>query len=106
MVNSYLESKMSECPHSFENFFQIFQNTVQLFAPLKKKYIRHENKTFMSKSLRKATMTHSKLRNEHNKNMTQENWINFEKERNDCVKILRNLKKEYLSNLNLRKCYR
>ena len=98
MVNSYLESKMSECPNSFENFFQIFQNTVQLFAPLKKKYIRHENKTFMSKSLRKATMTHSKLRNEHNKNMTQE--------KNDCVKILRNLKKEYLSNLNLRKCYR
>ena len=52
--NSYLESKISECPNSFEKFLQIFQDTTQLFALLKGKIISYNNKTFMTKSLRKA----------------------------------------------------
>ena len=48
--NSYLEAKMAACPNSFEKFLQIFQDTVQLFASLKKKIIRYNNKTFMTKS--------------------------------------------------------
>ena len=34
--NSYLESKMSECPNSFKTFYQIFQDTVQLFCSFEK----------------------------------------------------------------------
>ena len=56
----------------------------------------------MTKSLRKAIMTHSKLRNKYNKNRTPKNWTIFKKQRNKCVKILRNVKKEYLSNLNVK----
>ena len=47
--NSYIKFKMSECPNSFENSFQIFQDTIQLFDPLKKKIICYKNKTFMTK---------------------------------------------------------
>ena len=56
----------------------------------------------MTKNLRKAIMTRSKLRNKYNKNRTPKNWIIFKKQRNKCVKILRNVKKEYLSNLNVK----
>ena len=47
--SSYIESEMSECSNSFENSFQIFQDTTQLFDPLKKKIIYYKNKTFMTK---------------------------------------------------------
>ena len=47
-------------------------------------------------------MTRFKLRNKYNKNRTPKSWIIFKKQRNKCVKILRNVKKEYLSNLNVK----
>ena len=48
VFNSYLESKMVDCPNSFEKFLQIFQNTVQLHTV--QLFIRYNNKTFMTKS--------------------------------------------------------
>ena len=63
--DSYLESNMADCPNLFERFLQIFQDTIQSFAPLKKKIIRYNNKTLMSKSLRKATMARSKQQNKY-----------------------------------------
>ena len=47
----------------FLSFLKSFQDTEQLFGPLKKKIIRYKNKTFMTESLRKTIMTLSKLRN-------------------------------------------
>ena len=44
--SSYLESNMSECPNLFEKFLQIFQDTAQLFAPLKKKIMRYNKKNY------------------------------------------------------------
>ena len=73
--NSYLKSKVADCPNSFENFLQTFQDTVQLLAPVKTKIIRYNNKSFMTKSLRKAIIIRSKLQNKCNKNRTPKNWI-------------------------------
>ena len=55
----------------------------------------------MTKSLRKSIMTLSNLLNNYNKNRTPESWMSFKKQRNKCVEILRNLEKDYLSNLNI-----
>ena len=52
---------------------QIFHETVQLFAALKKKIIRYNNKTAMTKSLRKTIMTRSK--HELNKTKTGDQKI-------------------------------
>ena len=49
--NSYLESKMVDCPNSFEKFLKIFQDTVEVLSPLKKKIFLCNKKTFMIKSL-------------------------------------------------------
>ena len=54
---------------------------------------------FMTKNLRKAIMARSKLQNKYSKNRQPENWIRFKKQRIKCIKILRNVKNESLSNL-------
>ena len=53
----------------------------------------------MTKNLRKAIMARSKLQNKYSKNRQPENWIRFKKQRIKCIKILRNVKNESLSNL-------
>ena len=70
--NSYLESKMADCTNFYEKFLQVFYDTAQLFAPLKKKIIRCNNKTFMTKRLRKVIMTCSKLGKKYKKKRTPE----------------------------------
>ena len=47
-------------------------------------------------------MTGSNVGNKYNKNRTPKNWIIFKKQRHKCVKILSNVIKEYLSNLNIK----
>ena len=83
--NCYLESKMADCRNSFEKLLQIFQVTLQVLAPLKKKIIRYNNKMFMTKNLRKAIMTSSKLRNKCHKNRAPKNRIIFKKQINKCA---------------------
>ena len=100
--NSYLESKMADCTNFYEKFLQVFYDTAQLFAPLKKKIIRCNNKTFMTKRLRKVIMTCSKLGKKYKKKKDTRIWINFKNQRSKCDKILRNVKKEYLSDLNIK----
>jgi len=55
----------------------------------------------MTKSLRKAIMVRSKLKNIYNKRPTDENNRNFKKQRNHCVKLLKDSKKNYYKNLNI-----
>ena len=50
---------------------------------------------FMNKELRKAIMHRSKLRNICNKTKTEENLIAYKKQRNKCVKLHRNIKRDY-----------
>ena len=50
-----------------------FLKELNKHAPLKKKFLRHNNNPFMTKSLRKQIMVRSKLRNNYNKNRNYEN---------------------------------
>ena len=63
-------------------------------VPVKKKYVRANDKPFMTRSLRKTVMLRSRLRNRYNKNQTVENWNNFRKQRNSCVKV--HMKRNFL----------
>ena len=56
----------------------------------------------MTKSLGKAFMHRSKLKNIYNKYRTEDNWINHEKQRNFCVSPLRKTKTEYFQKLNVK----
>ena len=56
----------------------------------------------MTKTLRKAIMYKSKLKNIYNKKRTNNNWANYKKQRNFCVNLLRKTKTDYFQNLKTR----
>ena len=56
----------------------------------------------MTKSLRKATMLRSRLKNNFNKQGSVENWDNYKRQRNFCVKLLRQAKEKYFSDTNVK----
>ena len=57
----------------FESFQFAFKVILNQFAPLKQKLIRNNNQPFMTKTLRKAIMKRSKLRNKFNEGKNIEN---------------------------------
>ena len=65
-----LEKLAANC-NGFEIFLQICINTLDIFAPCKKKYARGNNMPFMNKPLAKAHMKRSRLRNLYLKKKTE-----------------------------------
>ena len=72
------------------------------YAPIKKKILRFNDNPFMTKALRKAIMHRSKLKNIFHKTRAKEDWNNYKKQRNFCVNLLRNTKKDYFQKLNIK----
>ena len=66
----------------------------------KKKILRFN--PFMNKTLRKAIMHRLKLKNIFHKTRAKEDWNNYKKQRNFCVNLLRNTKKDYFQKLNIK----
>ena len=56
----------------------------------------------MVKSLRKAVMLRSKLKNNFNKKRSDEHWDNFKKQINLYVKLLCQTKEKYFSDINVK----
>ena len=96
--------------NSFKNNFiteySDFENvSLEIFhkhAPIKKKILRFNDNLFMTKSLRKAIMHRSKLKNIYHKTTANGDWDNYKKQRNFCVNLLRNTKKDYFQKLNIK----
>ena len=100
-LKEYL-SKIDRSKFDYGAFDKIVDNVLNDHVPLKKKTVRANDSPFMTKSLRKAIMTKSRLRNRYNKLRNDENWKAFKKQRNKCVKLLREAKPSYYGNLNLK----
>ena len=83
-----------------DRFFEISHTVLNTYAPKKKKYIRGNNKTFMTKTFSKAIMQRIRFRNKFLKNLTDQNKLTYNRKRNFCVSLLRNEKKEYFAILN------
>ena len=95
--NSFKEALQNKILQlSFEEFREIFQLTLEAFAPYKQKKIKYNNKSFMTKSLRTEIIT-SKLLNSFNKSRTRLNWQNHKKQSNKCVKALKHAKNNTLT---------
>ena len=86
-----LAKSNAECS-VFENFNSVAEAVLNNHVPLKQKYLRANDAPFMTKTLRKAIMLRTQLRNRLNRYNTSENWTAFKKQRNKCVKILRQAK--------------
>ena len=92
-------SEETEMTH--DSFKETFLNLLNKHAPMKEKFIRGNNAPFMNKTLSKAFMQRAKLKNRYNKNPTEVNHLHFKKQRNYCVNLLKRVKKEYYTNLDL-----
>ena len=79
--NAYGTSKIS--------FLEIFQSSLDRFAPYKYKKVRYNNNPVMTEQLTKEMMVRSKQRNDFNKSQTSENWKKYKQQRNKCLSILK-----------------
>ena len=96
-----LEGKLSEnSDQSFSKFINTCNTVLDKQLPKKRKYIRGNQSPFMNKTLSKAIMLRTNLRNKFLKNRSNENKTNYVKQRNHCVSLLRKTKREYYSNLH------
>ena len=77
----------------YEDFYEIFMKTLDIYAPIKKKLVRGNNAPFMTKMLSKEIMHRSKLKNIFNNNPNEENERSYKRQRNHCVSLLRKEKK-------------
>ena len=77
-------------------------NLLNKHAPMREKYVRANNAPFMSKELSKAIMTRSIFRNKYLKNPTKPNKLNYNKQRNYCVNLLRKERRKYYNNLDVK----
>ena len=87
---------------NYEVFHGIFMGILDKHAPMKKKMVRGNNAPFMTKTLSKEIMRRSKLKNNFNKNPTEENERLYKRQRNFCVNLLKKEKRNYYNNLDLK----
>ena len=93
-----------KCTTSFEysDFQSTFTRVLHYHTPIKKKILRFNNNSFVTKTLRKAIMHRCKFKNIYNKKRTNDNMANQKKQRNFCVNLLCKTKTDYFQNLNIR----
>ena len=93
---------LSTGQQNLQNFLEISQSVVNSLAPIQRKYIRANQAPFMSKELQKEIMFRSKLRNKFLQTKSLNDKKAFNKQRNKCVNLLRQTKKKYYSNLQIK----
>ena len=71
-------------------------------APKKQRVTRGNHQPFMNKTLAKAFMHRSKLKNLFNKNPMEMNKTNYKRQRNFCVNLLKREKRNYYNNLDIK----
>ena len=74
----------------FNKFLVACKEALNMYAPLKKKYIRGNNSPFMNRILSKEIMKRSRLRNEFLKSKSEVDQKNYVKQRNFCVSTYEN----------------
>ena len=83
-----------------EQFEKVFMDTLNKHAPSKIRYVRANNSPFLNKNIYKAIMVRSRLRNKYLKLKTYESREEYKKQRNLCVGLIRDAKKQFYENLN------
>ena len=77
------------------------KNVLNRTAPLKQKHVRANNSPFIHKTILKAIMKQTRLKNKFIKYRCERNKRAYNAQINLCVFLLRKAKKEYFDNLDL-----
>ena len=94
--------KDKSCYENYETFITTVQGVLDNHAPIKKKSVRANDGSFMTKTLRKAIMNRTRLRNIYCKDRTDDNLKAYKKQRTKCVTILRQAEKKYYKDLDIK----
>ena len=86
---------------TYTSFQSAFGHVLDKHAPMKKRYIRANDSPFMNRTLHKAFMLRTRLKNKYNKNRTAENWDAFRRQRNLCVKMTREAKRDFYNQIDI-----
>ena len=79
-------------------FFLLLLNK---YAPIKKKVLPVNHSPFMTKTLCKAIMFRSQLKNKV-KSRNNEEWSNYKKQENFCTNLLKKSKQNYFGQLDIK----
>ena len=97
LINYLLNEVFVNNDHALEKFCKTTMDTLNSFAPIKKKYALDNQILFMTKVLSKETMTKSRLRNKYLKHNTEENRLLYTQQRSKCVFLFFWEKLKYIS---------
>ena len=84
-----------------DDFWGLHKNMNCAF-PLKKKYLRANHASFVTKEFRKAIMERTRLRNIYLKQRTETTKVAYNQQRNKCVSILKKTKRSYFESLDVK----
>ena len=84
-------------------FEHIFLKVLEKHAPIKQRVVRANDQPFMTKTLRKAIMRRSFLKNRYQKLKSEEAHKLFKKQKNYTNKLLKKERTKYWGNLDLKK---
>ena len=88
------------CNMDYKHFLNIFINILNKHAPMKQKYLRANQGRFMTKDLHEAIMKRSRLRNKFLRDRADISREEYKKQRNLCVSLLKEAKKDHFANLD------
>ena len=100
LQNIVSQNLKSNCDNHYNDFAISCKNVLDKIAPWKKKYIKGNHSLFMNKTLSKAIMVRTKLRNTFFKYRSEENKKSYNMQRNYYVSLLQKSKRDYYNNLN------
>ena len=93
-------SSVCQEKHDYSDFEKKFIGSLNKHASKKIKTFRGNQKPHMNKTLRKAIMKRSQLKNKANKTRNATDILNYKKQRNYVVKLNNQCKKDHFDRLN------
>ena len=83
-----------------DDYVSLVTDVFNKHAPLKTRYVRANDNSFVTKELRKEHMKRTRLRNKYLKSKSDQDLATYKIQRNKCVALLKKTKKSYFSNLS------
>ena len=86
--------------NSCDKFDKIYLEVLEKHATRKKKILRANHSSYVSKALRKAIMKRSYLEKLYFKNRTENSLKTYKRQKNYCSKLYKKERKEFFNNIN------
>lgn len=94
-----LRRKLEKCDN-YSLFEKYFLETYNEHAPIKKKVVRANEVPYMTKALKKAIATRSRLENRYYREKTDDSKTAYTKQRNYCSRLYKKERKKFYANLD------